>query len=105
MILCIFLIPIADLIVLKFAQKLSYTLYMHFCLTLLGACYCIYSYHTVLIKQIYSVRLLLMAISGICGIMIYVIDLALKNIILHDVLIIDWRYYFAPRKTNYKSCQ
>lgn len=93
-----FLIPVADLIVLKFAQKPSYTLYTHLCLTLLGAYYYVYFYHAVLTEKIHSVRLLLVVVCVICGIVIYITDLMLKNMILHDVLILDWRYYFSPKK-------
>lgn len=106
MILCIILfllVSVADLVVLRFAQKPSYTLYTHFCLIFFGACYYVYTYHINLIEKIHSVRLLSVIICVICGTVIYITDLMLKNIILHDVLILDWKYYFRPKKRMHIS--
>lgn len=106
MILCIILIlliPAADLTVLRFVPKHSYTLYTHLCLVVFGDICCMYMHYTFLLEQLMTIYSLLLIICAVCGITIYIVDLAVKNIIQNDVLILDWKYYFCPKKKLHLS--
>lgn len=102
-IIMIFLIPVVDLIMMKFTEVLSHTLCAHFFLVLFGVCGYVYMYSIILIEQLYSIHLIPAIFCVVCGILIYILDLAVKNMILHEVLILDWLYYFRPKKQMYIS--
>ena len=104
MILCVLLfllILVVEYIVQKCANEYRASLITHVCLISMGAFFMLYQYSALLMQSTASLQPIPSIVCGVVGVMIYVVDLAVKNMILNDVLILDIKYYFTPKKNQY----
>lgn len=101
MIICFllfFLIPTAEIMFLNISKKKETVLAIHIAMVALTAGYLIFRYINTFREGLSSLQLKPVGICILVGLAVYILDLALKNIILNDVLILDPKYYFYPKK-------
>ena len=101
MIICVLLFllfPAAEIPLLKITGKKTAVLAVHVALIILAAGYLVFRHSDSFTRGITFLQLIPAGICILAGIAIYILDLALKNIILNDVLILDPKYYFSTKK-------
>lgn len=94
-IVTIVLISILDLISFRFGIK--YALYAHVLLMMIGVAaqmrFC-----NDFMEQLKKVHIPIIISCAVIGLMIYIADLAIKNMYFQNVIILDWKYYFSGKK-------
>lgn len=97
----IWLVPIVDFIVGKFLRTRYHVIYIHFGQMVFIMLANVYQYYPILINQFQLLNFLMIFGCISVSILVYLVDLIVKNMILNDILILDWKYYF--RLTNKKQ--
>ena len=103
-VLIFFIIPTIELFVNKFIRSRIVVLGSYFAFITTIATLIIICNLYALKSEFVNVKILSVLLCVLLGIFLYVIDLAIKNIVLNDVLILDFTYYFSfNRDTSFKN--
>lgn len=102
-VLIFFIIPTIELFVNKFIRSRIVVLVSYFAFITTVATLIIICNLYALKSEFVNVKILSVLLCVLLGIFLYVIDLVIKNIVLNDVLILDFTYYFSfNRETSFK---
>lgn len=102
-ILYFFLILIIESLTLKLVKTQSTVLLIHIGFITAGAVFILMKHPKILLLYAENLKIIPAFVCIVFGVMVYVIDLAIKNILTNDVLIVDLKYYFTIKKQEYLS--